>query len=424
MINYDSNFLRFIYKNKNRNKNNYIEANIERNGISKIRFLKPRIDFTSTKKIFEYKYFRIFNINTLFNNIEVYGKIKLELDNFGTYFKNIKLKKKKNIKSNIPWYITYNYIKCIQNYLFLKKKKKRKIKKIKIKTIIYAYNKFKNIHINIKKKYPYFYKMRFTRTIPNFRNNVVMLRNFKGFIIEQRQKILLTTFRIKKGIFWGIFNLLNKIIKETKLFIKKFKKRKIKSIILKKYIILKSFIFYITKLSFFTLKRASFRYLYFAKHLIIFFYNSLSKNILLYKQNNIVNDIINKKVNNNLFMYKRLYNIDYLIFSIIFSKEFEINDKKLFYMFNIYILLILYIEKRVFLFNNIKNNIKLTIDLYRKKKGQIIPAHFLDFVKYKPYFKYKFKRLFTNFKLEKRYKRKGIALNNDILRLNRILFNV
>ena len=95
MINYtyNNNFFKFIYKSKNQNK--YVEANIEIRELTRIRFLKPRINFNSTKKIFEYKNYRLFNINTLFNSIPVYGNVKLEVNNLGAYFKNISLKKKK-----------------------------------------------------------------------------------------------------------------------------------------------------------------------------------------------------------------------------------------------------------------------------------------------------------------------------------------
>ena len=195
MINYNNNnnFFKFIYKSKNQNK--YVEANIEIRELTRIRFLKPRINFNSTKKIFEYKNYRLFNINTLFNSIPVYGNVKLELNNLGAYFKNISLKKKK-IKIKLPWYITYNYINCIQNYLFFRNRLlKNKIKKFKIKTINYSYNKFKTININIKRKIEYFYKMKFSKIFKNFRNNWVMKRNFTEYIITQKQKKLVTTYR-------------------------------------------------------------------------------------------------------------------------------------------------------------------------------------------------------------------------------------
>jgi hypothetical protein len=431
MINYNNNFLKFIYKNKN--KHNYIEANLERNGITRIRFLKPRIDFTSTKKIFEYKNFRVFHINTVYNSIEVYGKIKLEINNLGTYFKNISLKKKK-IKSKLPWYITYNYINCIQNYLFFRKRLNKKlVKQLKLKTIDYSYNKFKIININIKRKIDVFYTMKFSKILKNFRNNLVMKRNFSEYILSKKQKKLVTTFRIKNGIFWSLFNLVNQIIKEITFLIKNWNINKINFIVFKKYLILKSFIFYIIKLSFYTLRRASFHYLYFARHLIIFFYSYLSKNILIYEKNNIIENVLNNLIKNDIndiTINNIPYNIEYKLFNVINFKFLnKINSKLILDLFNIYLIFLFNIERKIKLFEDIKNNLKLQIDLYRSKiKGRKKPAHFLDFVIYLPYLKYSFKKLLPNLKLKNKLKKnyllKKMIIKKKKITLSTILFNI
>lgn len=424
MINYNNNnnFFKFIYKSKNQNK--YVEANIEIRELTRIRFLKPRINFNSTKKIFEYKNYRLFNINTLFNSIPVYGNVKLELNNLGAYFKNISLKKKK-IKIKLPWYITYNYINCIQNYLFFRNRLlKNKIKKFKIKTINYSYNKFKTININIKRKIEYFYKMKFSKIFKNFRNNWVMKRNFTEYIITQKQKKLVTTYRIKYGVFWSIFKLLNQISKETNLLINNnWNLNKINDIILKKYIILKSFIYYLLKLSFFTLKRASYRYLYLAKHLIIFFYNYLYKNILINIKKNLLNNILDNFNKDLVVINKVSFSIGYNIYNIMKNLYF-INSSQILDIFGIFIVYILNIEIELKLFKEIKNNIKLNIDLYRSKLGKKKPAHFLDFVVFLNYFTYSFKKLLPNLKLKKKYKKKHILRKKRNLRLNKVLFNI
>ena len=422
MINYNNNFLNFIYKHKN--KKNYIEANIKREGVTRIRFLKPRKDFTSTKKIFEYKYYRIFNINTLFNTLDAYGKVKSELNNVGTYFKNINFKKKKKIKNKLPWYITHNYIRCIQNYLFFKNiLLKKKDKKYKLKTIQYTYNKFKLININIKRKFEFFYKMKFSKIFKNFRNNWVMRRNYKEYIITQKQKKLITTYRVQYGIFWSIFTLLNELVKESNLLLNNWHINNINLIIIKKYLLIKSLILYLIKLSFYTLKRASFRYLYFAKHLIIYFYNYLLKNSLLNKKNNIINTILNKKEENEIVKNEIYLIKEFNIYNII-KNNFFTSHKLILDIFGIFLVYIININKELNLFKKPENKIKLTIDLYRSKSGRKVPAHFLDFVLYLNYFKYSFKKLLPNFKLKKKNKKKMLLKKKRNLKFNKILFSI
>lgn len=415
MINYNNNFLNFIYKHKN--KRNYIEANIERGDITRIRFLKPRKDFTSTKKIFEYKYYRVFNINTIFNTLDVYGKIKLELDNVGAYFKNIKLKKTR-IKSKLPWYITYNYIRCIQNYLFLKSKSlRRKAKKYTLKTIQYSYNKFKLININIKRKIEIFYKMKFSRILTNFRNNWVVRRNYLEFIIPKKQKKLITTFRIRYGIFWSIFTLLNELVKQSNLLLNNWNVNNIDLIIIKKYILIKSLISYLIKLSFYTLKRASFRYLYFARHLIIYFYSYLSTNILLNKKNNIINSILNKTNESTEIKNEICDNKEFYISNIIIKNKYFNKHKLILDIFGVFLVNVLNMDKELNLFKKPGNKIKLNIDLYVSRTGRKVPAHFLNFVIFLNYFKYSFKKLLPKLKLKKKDKKKNL-LEKKLIKKN------
>lgn len=416
ILDYNNNFIKFINKT---NKKDYIEGNTLTKDLVKIRYLKPIINYKITKKNFETKNIKNFNITTIYNSIIAYGNVNLLLNNYGAYLKNIVFKNK--IAITKPWYKTYNNINCIVNFLYINNK--QKLNQFKVNTILINYNKFKIINTELKKKINYTYSMLFSRKRSIKGNLWFFNRNYLEYILKDDQKKLLTLnklkhgIQLKYGIFWYLFNLLNNGINNLNFLLDKLSFDSFSTIILKKYLLKKKFIIYLIKIIIYILKKVSKNYVYFIKHLFCFFFNKVYHKLLLEKYNKINNLLIiknnfYKKVDKKLIKKVNKFSFYYFL-------NYKYINKKIVILIKVFILFLIYIvnkNKKLNLFKKAKPILKVNINKITLKKDKF---YFLDIMIFLRNFYYVFSNLVI-----KEIKKKIInKKQNKIFILNKIVFN-
>jgi hypothetical protein len=346
--------------NNSLNKKSLIENSIVKTSLQQIKFLKPRINFSSTKKIFYYKILQKFLIPALLTkNKFVYSNLKFNLQS--QYIYNLQKDFKVN-KIKYPWYKIYNNLACIQNWLMQLKKYLIK-KKIKSNYII-KLNKFQLIQFsfnNKKKKFPIQIKQ---YLIGKRLKGIVCIFNFTKFIISTIKKKYFKNYKFKR-------------IRKHKIIIKNTNKIKINIlffIILKKLknIFSNNNILYKYNIIL-TLKY--YNYYYFIKTWLFYKYKFLLLVMNFMKKNKqLYFDLVNKRKN---YSYLNIINNFILVYKQYKNSKILVHSNKIFKFFINYIFFIFY---KVETSKNYLNN-KLNVKLDSFQGNKPIPFFFFSFIK-------------------------------------------
>lgn len=361
MLNYNNYKFSRLYNRSKKSRTFEESILIEQTPIQR-RYLKPRIDFTSTKKKFEYRPVIQCTLQNLRRFVPEYFISKnYTLEHTYLYFRYIIKKKKPTLDDKRFWYRKYNNLRCLQ-VLFFKNKVKKKFKKgfdRGLTTLHISQTKF-NIYNVLQKSKIFLKKVKY---YTKHKIGYLFKRYFISFLVSFRQlKILISTYRVPKGTFWAL-------VKELSFFIKSLDNIKFLYGInilrlLKKISLLIAFTRRLLKITYKVLKKSSRSFYYIGLHFRRFMYKKsyvslynaqkVLKLLSIKKTTNIHKILILDAKKKNLYVY--------------FVKLLSIMDM-LFVIFIKYILRVRLFSK-VKTFIDLKISTELLLNYSRRKQSQ------------------------------------------------------
>jgi len=356
--NFNKNFLKITRKKFKilLKKRKIIEGSVNKIIPIQLRYLKPREDFTSTKKKFGYRSAKQYSVKVEDRKIKkFYSGNKYELNSKHVYYFKYKLKK---YKSRKKWYILYNWVVPIQRWLLKNKPNKYK-KRLNAQFILQNNSKFQILSLT-NNSILRVYQKKVTYRSAVFRPYFKALRSRTAhfqvyFQIKKSRKYLRTLkLQAKRGILIYLLKNLNKCA----ISLNNLPERGLKLIaytkkLAMKYIVKFEYLRLLIEISYRIFKKLRKVYYCFAKHLIHFFYKTLFKlsarikptfhlkkyfaklgeQTVYFSNQFIANKIKLFVLFNGILLNKKLFKLflNYLIFCILFKKKligFNLKAKK------------------------------------------------------------------------------------------------
>jgi hypothetical protein len=276
--NFNRNFLK-ITRKKFKNllkKRKIIEGSVSKIVPIQLRYLKPREDFTSTKKKFGYRSTKQYSIKILDRKIKkFYSSQKYELNSKYVYYFPSKLKKANSTKK---WYILYNWVVPIQRWVLKNKQNKYK-KRLNAQFILQNNSKFQTVSLtnnSILRVYQTKLTYRSSLLRPYFKALRSRTSHYQVYFQIKKSRKYLRTLKVKRGVLLFLLKKLN----NCAITLNTLPQRGLELIAYTRELALKyrikfEYLRFLIEISYRLFKKTRKVYYCFAKHLIHFFYKRM-----------------------------------------------------------------------------------------------------------------------------------------------------